>query len=93
MFAPDGTPLRAKLAISVTEHIDTTLINKILKLESPDLSKAIVVNAGDTLPLLCFKEYGDSSLYPKVAKVNNLKNYRKLEQGMELLFPPINNLV
>jgi len=42
--------------------------------------------------LLCSQEYNDASLYPKVAAVNNLKNYRKLKQGMELLFPPIDNL-
>lgn len=92
MFASDGRPLRAKLTISVKEHIDTTLIDKILNLQSPDLSKSITVNEGDTLPLLCFKEYGDASLYTKVAEVNKLKNYRKLKQGMELLFPPIDNL-
>jgi nucleoid-associated protein YgaU len=93
MFAADGRPLRAKMAITVEEHIDATLLFKALKLESPDVSKSIIVKEGDTLPLLCFKEYSDSSLYIKVAEVNNLKNYRKLKQGMELLFPPIDNLV
>jgi hypothetical protein len=92
MFAADGTPLRAKMSISIKEHVDFSLVNKILNLKSPDISKSIVVQEGDTLPLLCYKEYGDSSYYTKVAKVNNLKNYRKLKQGMELLFPPINNL-
>lgn len=93
MFASDGTPLRAKLAITIEEHVGNTLISKLLNLQSPDLSKSITVKEGDTLPLLCFKEYGISNLYTKVAEVNNLKNYRKLKQGMELLFPPLNNLV
>lgn len=93
MFAPDGRPLRAKMNITVEESVPEGLLGKILALSSPDLSKSIIVKEGDTLPLLCFKEYKDSSLYPKVARVNNLKNYRKLKQGMELLFPPINNLV
>ncbi|MCW3104352.1 MAG: hypothetical protein JWO09_2792 [Bacteroidetes bacterium] len=92
MFAADGTPLRAKMNISIGEQVNTSLLTKWLKLLSPDLSKAIVVKEGDTLPLMCFKEYGDSSLYVKVAEVNGLKNYRKLKQGMELLFPPLNNL-
>jgi hypothetical protein len=93
MFAADGTPLRAEMDISVKESINSSLLAKVLNLLSPDLSKSITVKEGDTLPLLCHKEYKDASLYPKIAKVNNLKNYRKLEQGMELLFPPINNLV
>jgi hypothetical protein len=92
MFAADGTPLRAKMNITINEQVNSGLLTKLLKLLSPDLSKAIVVKEGDTLPLMCFKEYGDSSLYVKVAEVNGLKNYRKLKQGMELLFPPLNNL-
>lgn len=92
MFASDGTPLRAKMAITIKEHIDKDVISKILGLESPDISKTVVVNEGDTLPLLCQREYGDPSLYLKVAEANNLKNPRKLKQGMELLFPPIKDL-
>jgi nucleoid-associated protein YgaU len=92
MFAPDGRPLRATMSIVIDENIEPELTNKILNLLSPDLSKSIIVKEGDTLPLLCAKEYDDASLYPKVAAVNKLKNYRKLKQGMELLFPPIDNL-
>jgi contractile injection system tube protein len=92
MFAPSGRPLRATVTLTIEENIASSLLSKIRKLFSPDLSKSIVVKEGDTLPLLCFQEYNDASLYPKVAEVNNLKNYRKLKQGMELLFPPIDNL-
>jgi nucleoid-associated protein YgaU len=48
-----------------------------------------VVRAGDTLPLLCYQVYEDPSYYLQVAKANNLSNFRKLEQGTELFFPPI----
>ncbi|MCW3084476.1 MAG: peptidoglycan-binding protein [Bacteroidetes bacterium] len=92
MFEPDGRPLRATIKIEIEETIATSLLGKLLGLLSPDLSKSIVVKEGDTLPLLCHQEYNDASLYPKIAEVNNLKNYRKLKQGMELLFPPIDNL-
>lgn len=92
MFAPSGRPLRATVTLTIEENIASTLLGKLRKLFSPDLSKSIVVKEGDTLPLLCAQEYNDESLYPKIAAVNNLKNYRKLKQGMELLFPPIDNL-
>ena len=92
MFAPNGRPLRATMNITIQENVSLDLLGKILKLFSPDLSKSIVVKEGDTLPLLCAQEYNDASLYVKIAEVNNLKNYRKLKQGMELLFPPIDNL-
>lgn len=92
MFAPDGTPLRAKMSVTIKEHVDFSLLVKALKLQSPDISKTITVSAGDTLPLLCYREYGDASLYTRIAQVNNLKNPRKLTQGTELLFPPIDKL-
>jgi hypothetical protein len=93
MFAPSGRPLRATMSITINEYVFGGLLSKINKLLSPDLSKAIIVKEGDTLSLLCHQEYGDASLYTKVAEVNKLKNYRRLKQGMELLFPPIDNLV
>ena len=89
MFDTDGRPLRAKMTISVEEYIDFSLWTKERKLNSADVSKSITVVAGDTLPLLCFKEYGNANLYQQVAEVNNLTNYRDLEPGMELLFPPL----
>lgn len=93
LFSRDGRPLRAKISITLQEFIDRTLLGKLLSLFSPDLSKSITVKEGDTLPLLCEKEYGDPSLYLQVAEVNKLNNYRKLTPGTELLFPPIKNIV
>lgn len=92
MFAPDGRPLRAKMTVAVTESVDFSLKKKQLKFNSSDVSKSITVVAGDTLSLLCFKEYGDASLYSKIAEVNKLKNYRKLIPGMQLLFPPLTSI-
>ncbi|MCG8573696.1 MAG: LysM peptidoglycan-binding domain-containing protein [Flavobacteriales bacterium] len=92
MFDNAGRPLRAKMSISVDEYVELDLWKKILKKKSSDVSKSITVVAGDTLPLLCFRQYGDSSLYPKIAEVNGLTNYRNLKPGMELLFPPLTTL-
>lgn len=89
MFDTDGRPLRATMSISLKEYVDFSLWTKAIKKESSDVSKSITVLAGDTLPLLCFKEYGDPNLYQQIAEVNNLDNYRNLKPGMELLFPPL----
>jgi nucleoid-associated protein YgaU len=56
---------------------------------SPDLSHDVVVVEGDTLPLLCYRIYRDSSYYPEVAQVNGLSNFRRLKPGMRLFFPPL----
>lgn len=89
MFTPEGIPIRAEMDVEIAESTSLTLVERAMKLMSPDLSKSIVVKEGDTLPDLCYKEYGDATLYPKIADVNQLKNFRKLVPGTELLFPPI----
>lgn len=89
MFSPEGIPLRAEMDVTILESSDVSLVEKAMKLLSPDLTKAILVKEGDTLPNLCFKEYGDASMYMQIAEVNKLKNFRKLVPGTELIFPPI----
>jgi LysM repeat protein len=56
---------------------------------SPDLSHKVMVKAGDTLPLLCYRIYRDSSWYRDVARINNLDDFRDLKPGTRLVFPPL----
>ena len=56
---------------------------------SPPMDRMVTVVAGDTLPALCHKIYGDSSFYVQVAKYNKLNKFRKLTPGMQLRFPPL----
>ena len=55
---------------------------------SPDLTHLREVGAGDTLPLMANRIYGNSADYIKVAKYNNLKAFRQLIPGQKLFFPP-----
>lgn len=90
LFSPEGIPLRAKLTTSFESAAAKELIDAIARLSSPDLTHTRIVRQGDTLPLLCKEIYGDESHYLKVARVNNLVNYRNLQVGRELFFPPLN---
>jgi nucleoid-associated protein YgaU len=56
---------------------------------SPDLTHYRVIKKGDTLPLMCYRIYGDSKYYIQVAKANKLSNFRHLKEGEEIFFPPI----
>ena len=89
LFNPDGSPIRAICKVALKQATDEEL--RVIKQndKSSDLTHYRVVQKGDTLPLMCFKIYGDSSYYLQVAKVNKLHNFRNLETGMELFFPPI----
>ncbi len=89
LFKPSGEPLRAKLKLSfvsfITKEEEALRANR----SSPDLSHIVEVKAGDTLPLLCYKIYKDSSYYLEVARANNLTNFRHLTPGLKLHFPPL----
>ena len=89
LFNPGGEPLRAKVDLDFKETMSAQEEALRTNKNSPDLSHRVDVKAGDTLPLLCYRIYGDSSYYRDVAGVNNLGNFRDLKPGTRLLFPPL----
>ena len=89
LFQPDGTPLRAKLAVSFHSYASEKSLQEKAKLNSPDMSHLVTVVAGDTLPALCHRIYGSSRYYLGVAAFNNLTQVRQLRPGTELQFPPL----
>lgn len=89
LFKPSGEPLRAKVSLAFVSYMSREEEAKRAKRSSPDLSHRVVVKAGDTLPLLCYRIYRDSSYYGEVARINNLTDFRNIAPGTELLFPPL----
>ncbi|HEV7423218.1 MAG TPA: LysM peptidoglycan-binding domain-containing protein [Mycobacterium sp.] len=49
--------------------------------------KDYVVQPGDTLFAIAEREYGDSSLYPVIARQNHLANPNLIDVGQQLLIP------
>jgi len=92
LFNKDGTPLRAIGKATFLESISEELAARMVNKSSPDLTHKRTVQAGDTLPLMTERIYGDSKYYLEVAKVNNLINFRQLKPGTELYFPPIEKI-
>jgi hypothetical protein len=90
LFQPDGTPIRVVASATFTGSIEDDLRVAKQKSNSPDLTHIREVKKGDTLPLMTFKIYGDSSYYPEVARVNNLTHFRNLTPGTKIKFPPLN---
>ncbi|MEB3357916.1 MAG: LysM peptidoglycan-binding domain-containing protein [Synechococcales bacterium] len=89
LFAPSGKPLRARLKASFTSYIDPQRRIREEGKESPDITHVRTVKAGETLPLMTHRIYGDQSYYLQVAKVNGLVNFRRLRTSTNLRFPPI----
>lgn len=87
-FDRDGAPLHAELSAVFLEDIDSKKKALLERLSSPDLTHRRVVREGDTLPLLCREVYGSAKHYIRVAEVNGLDDFRCLNPGQELIFPP-----
>lgn len=89
LFRADGLPLRAMVKAGFIGSIGE--IKRLAKerATSPDLTHIRTVMAGDTLPLMAFRIYGDAKYYIEVARANNLDSFRNLRTGMQLVFPPI----
>ncbi len=89
LFKPDGVPLRAVVTANFTDSSDDETRVALAQDASPDLTHQRIVKAGDSLPLLCYQIYRDSSYYLDVARANNLDDFRNLEPGTRLYFPPL----
>jgi hypothetical protein len=89
LFQPDGAPLRAKAAVSFRGFESEKMLEWKAKKKSPDLTRVIRVKEGDTLPLLCYRIYGDPGYFIQVAEKNNLTQFRELKPDTDIVFPPI----
>lgn len=89
LFKPDGVPLRAVITATFTGNSDDQTRVARAENKSADLSHVHLVKGGEQLALLCFRVYGDPTLYPQVAHFNRLDGFRRLTPGTVLRFPPL----
>lgn len=89
LFRADGVPLRAVITAVFTDNSDDQTRVATAQDQSPDLTHRRIFKAGDRLPALCNAIYGDPRLYLRVAEANGLDDFRHIEPGTELFFPPL----
>ncbi len=89
LFKSDGTPLRATVTCQFEEFKESEQRVAEENSSSPDLTHMRIVQRGDTLPLMCYRIYGESKYYLEVAKANELTHFRNLQIGQKIYFPPI----
>lgn len=89
MFKPDGIPLRAVITAVFTDNSDDQSRVAMAQDHSPDLTHIVTVTAGQKLPAMCYKIYGDQNYYLDVALANGIDNYRNLIPGSKIFFPPL----
>jgi hypothetical protein len=93
MFKPNGTPLRVLVTATFTEALSDDIIASEFPKNSPDLTHVRIVKEGDTLPAMVYTIYGDFTHYMEVAKTNGLTDFRNLEPGQKIFFPPFDKNV
>jgi len=89
LFKPDGTPIRATATVKFRSSIEEQKRAARENRSSPDLTHVRKVKSGDTLPMMCYRIYGDPKFYIQVAEVNGITNFRQLLPGTDIIFPPI----
>ncbi len=89
LFNSAGLPIRATVSSNFVQSLSRKEQAALAGRESADLTHKRIVKEGDTLPLLAKRIYGDPSFYIEIAKANNLKNFRNLKAGQELVLPPV----
>ena len=87
LFDADGIPLRAELKVTLTGYCSRKEEEKHFSKHSPDVSRMVTLNEGQTLSALCYEIYGDELLVGQVARFNNLNDYRNIPAGTQLLMP------
>lgn len=83
--------LREYRTLKVAASTDTGKATRDTERVDPPV-QTHVVKSGDTLSAICRKYYGDASLYPKLAKYNNINNPHLIYVGQIIKLPSKNLL-
>lgn len=87
LFHPDGRPIRAKCTVTMKE-IDRPPARQNPTSGTPAIHRTIDVVAGDTLPAIAYKEYGEPGRWRALATLNGIDDPLRLRPGTRLLVPP-----
>jgi Contractile injection system tube protein len=87
LFSPGGVPLRAKVNLTLREAwtIEQQLAETPRR--SGDRTHVRVLESGQTLSDLAWKEYGDAALWRPIAEANGVQNPRTVAAGTRLEIP------
>jgi hypothetical protein len=89
LFRDDGTPVRANVTATFIQAEE----EKTFRPQNPTTSgkyghKRWVVKEGDTIDMIAFHEYQDSSMWRYIAEINDLGDPGRLKPGQVLVIAP-----
>lgn len=88
LFKLDGTPVRAHVDVTFTQHVD---LNDYPK-QNPTsgdgpIQRVWQVVAGDRLDTIAFEVYGDATKWRAIAEYNHILNPLQLHPGIQISIP------
>jgi hypothetical protein len=89
MFRETGTPVRARLQLSMTEVKEPLEEAKEVKRQTADFSHVEAVTEGQTLAGIAARRYGDPATWRPIAIANGLDDPRRLPVGLQLTIPAL----
>ena len=89
LFHSDGKPLRALLAVVMTEHRPVADQLRETQQTSPDVEKRYVVRAAETLSSISEAVFRDPSHWREIAVANAITDPRRVAPGTVLTIPPL----
>lgn len=89
LFAPDGTPVRATVDLTLKVADDLHLPGQNPTSGGEGSERTRLVMPGDRLDLIAYQEYGDSSRWRAIADANGLIGVRDLTVGRRLAIPSL----
>jgi len=88
LFKPDGTPVRAKVEVTFTQHKDVNdYPNQNPTSGGGDVDRVWQVTAGDRLDTITYQVYGDATRWRTIAVRNGIVNPLRLRAGQQLIIP------
>lgn len=88
-FKADGTPVRATVKVTLQQSRDESVFPAQNPTSRSEARKLWVVNAGETLDWIAYKEYGQSAHWRHIAETNNLNDPKNLRTGQVLRLTPL----
>jgi len=86
-FKPDGTPLRAKVSVSLRQVAEESAVSPQNPTSRSEPRRTWVVQEGQRIDWIAYTEYGDSSAWRLIAEENHIDDPFNLRAGQVLRLP------
>jgi hypothetical protein len=88
LFLQDGTPVRAKVDVTFTQHKDSNdYPNQNPTSGNGPLERIYTVTSGDRLDTIAYDAYQDATKWKLIAERNRITNPLALRPGLHLIIP------